>query len=315
VFTAQLLPGPQRLRGGAGTGGNVAFSVDNGGSVNYDPTLEGTLTGAGSSALGVNGRTVTIDATALNAAPNLFLDESTFVPTASVFTAQLLPGAQSLLDPQGTGGGVTFSVDNAGNLSYDPTLEGALTGAGSSALGVNGRTVPINVGALTSPTLLLDTVVFIPAPGVFTGHLLPGEQRLQDANGGGLVSFTVANDGKLSYDRSLEGALTGAGTSALGVNGRTFTIDARALAATSGSLSLDAVPIPTASVFTATLLPGLQSLGQGPFATVFFTLNNDGTLAFSNALAFSDVLEGRGTSTLTVKGETIHIDARALSAV
>jgi hypothetical protein len=31
-------------------------------------------------------------------------------------------------------------------------------------------------------------------------------------------------------------------------------------------------------------------------------------------LLFSDILEGRGTSALTVKGETIHIDARALSA-
>jgi hypothetical protein len=72
--------------------------------------------------------------------------------------------------------------------------------------------------------------------------------------------------------------------------------------------------MPTTSVFTARLLPGLQILAQGPYSFVTFTVNNNGTLDYANSLAFSDILEGRATNTLTVKGETIHIDARALSA-
>jgi hypothetical protein len=49
--------------------------------------------------------------------------------------------------------------------------------------------------------------------------------------GGGSAAFSVTNDGKVSYDPTLEGALTGVGTSTLNVNGRTVSIDARAFAA------------------------------------------------------------------------------------
>jgi hypothetical protein len=265
----------------------------------------------------VLGRTVPIDATLLNSDAFLLLSEAVSFPTATPFTAQLLPGPPCLRGGGGTGGNVAFTVANDGTVSYDPTLEGALTGANTSALGVNGRTVTLNVGALTTPDLFLDEAVFVPVPSVFTGQLLPGVQTLRDGGagaGGGPVVFTVSNAGTVVYDPSLKGALTGTGTPTLGVVGRTVTIDARALAATSSNLSLDAHSFPTASVFTAQMLPGAHDIAQGPFASVFFTLKNDGTLDFSNALAFSDVLEGRGTSTLTVKGETNHVDARALSA-
>jgi hypothetical protein len=210
VFTAQLLPGPQRLRSTAGAGGDVSFSVANDGTLGYNPTLEGALTGAGASALGVSGRTVPINATALNADPDLYLDEAVVFPSAAVFNAHLLPGVQSMRGARGTGGEVSFAVANDGTVGYVSTLEGALTGAGTSALGVNGRTVTLNISAFTTTNLFLDEAVLIPAPSAFIGHLLPGVQSLRDAGiSGGAVAFTVTNGGFVGYDPTLEGALGG----------------------------------------------------------------------------------------------------------
>src|SRR5262249_35590676 len=133
--------------------------------------------------------------------------------------------------------------------------------------------------------------------------------------------FSVSNDGTVGYDESggLAGLLSGAGSDTLTVNGRSVTIDATALAHDLPNLSLNyqGVTYHSDTSFTITVLPGTQYLHNNSSGggAVLFKVANDGTVDYSNPLALSDTLEGRGTRTLTLKGETIHIDARALSGV
>jgi hypothetical protein len=315
VSTVRVLPGPQLLLSPGGFGGEQYFTVANDGTVSYDPSLEGAFTGAGTSTLGVNGRAITLNVGALSE-PFLYLDEISPLASASVFTAHVLPGAQLLEGPGVAGGDVVFTVANDGTVSYDPSLEGVLTGASTDALGINGLTVTLNVGALSDTYLSLDYSIVVPTtnPSMVTARVLPGPQLLLGPGDyGGYVTFTVAEDGTVGYDPTLEGALTGAGTDTLGIVGRTIIIDATALTV-GGDLNFSNT-FRTDAPFTATVLPGPQLLRQGLYSSVTFTVANDGTVDYSNPLALSDALEGRGTMMLTLKGETIHIDATALSGV
>jgi hypothetical protein len=154
-------------------------------------------------------------------------------------------------------------------------------------------------------------------------HLLPGAQYLQDYGGGGSADFQVTPEGTVDYsdDPSLAGILSGQGTPMLTVIGRAVAINATAL--TTGPLVLNTYSQfgtagPFTAPFTATVLPGTQYLQQGAYSLVTFTVGNDGTISIDNPLALSDTLEvqnGAVVPTLVVKGETIHIDARALSGV
>jgi hypothetical protein len=320
VYSANLAAGTHTLLYGNGVGPAdiVAFNVDNSGAVSYDSSLNGVLSGQGSSTLLVNGRTVQIDATALTM-PDLSFNFSVNCVTAKPFKVTVLPGAQSLLHGNGVGPSdiVAFSVDNSGAVSYDSSLNGVLSGQGSSTLVVNGRTVQIDASALTMPDLSLNFSVNCLTATPFKVTVLPGAQSLLHGNGVGpadIVAFSVDNSGAVSYDSSLNGVLSGQGSSTLLVNGRTVQIDATAL--TMPDLSLNfSVNCVTATPFKVTVLPGVQSLlhgnGVGPSDIVAFSVDNSGAVDYDPSL--NGVLSGRASSTLVVHGVTVQIDATALT--
>src|SRR5262249_24413757 len=131
----------------SGYGGYVYFSIDNQGTVHYDPTLEGVLSAAGTSTLTINGTTVTIKPSAaltLAAGLNLNYDYAHAYALGPPFSATLLPGNSILVSAaSGYGGFVLFSIDNQGHVGYGHELEGVLSGAGTSTLNVNGATITI----------------------------------------------------------------------------------------------------------------------------------------------------------------------------
>jgi hypothetical protein len=93
-----------------------------------------------------------------------------------------------------------------------------------------------------------------------------------------------------------------------------ITVDARALSAPQATLS-GMGPFSTTAVQSLTLAPGSYTLTYNAGASqpsVVFAVTSAGLVDFVPAL--DGVLTGRGTTTLTVAGRTIQVDATALSA-
>jgi hypothetical protein len=189
----------------------IDFTVNPDGTVAYDPSLQGALAGAGTTELTIAGRTVSFDPTALGTA-TVFIDGRAFAGTAP-FTVKLLPGQHAV----GTAAGLTpatFTVGNDGTVGYDPSLQGALTGAGTATLTVAGVSVPIDPTALDEPTFTVDGTAYN-ASAVATVLLLPGGHYLQ--TNAGTEAFTVNADGTIAYDPLLGNVFSGAGTKTLTV--------------------------------------------------------------------------------------------------
>jgi cytoskeletal protein CcmA (bactofilin family) len=307
-----LTEGTHTLSEYYGSGSTLTFSVGANGIISYANSLAGVLSGQGTSTLTVNGRAVTINATALST-PLLTVDTGLARQTTSAFTLTILPGAQWLWDYYGSGSTIRFTVNNNGTVSYASSLAGILSGQGTSTLTVHGRAVTVNATALSLPGLTINYGIYRQTNAAFTLNLLPGAQSLADHYGSGTtLNFTVNSNGSVSYASSLAGILSGQGTSTLTVKGKSVTINATAL-------SLPALTInygiyrQSSAAFTLNLLPGAQSLADyyGSGSTLKFTVNSDGTVSYDPSLA--GIVSGQGTSTLTVIGRAVTINATALS--
>jgi hypothetical protein len=114
--------------------------------------------------------TVTVDARSLSL-PSLALDVSMPITNAAPLPFTALPGTYPIEDAAGSGAFVQFTVTAAGKVTYDPALEGTLTGTGAATLVVHGVTVTVDVRSLSLPSLALDVSVPITnaAPLAFTG--------------------------------------------------------------------------------------------------------------------------------------------------
>jgi hypothetical protein len=240
-----------------------------------------------------------IDATALTSS-YISIDYVAYDP-AKPFTAQLQAGTHVLIMIGGAM--VYFTTDDAGKIDYDTALEGILSGRGTKSLQVNGAAVTIDGTSLTSDYLSLDTMGQDKTKP-FSARLLPGTHSLA-THGGAIVHFTVGNSGKFDYDASLEGILTGRGTDSLRVHGAAVTIDATALS--SDILSLNYKAQDKTDPFGARLIPGQHVLATHGGAIINFTVTDRGTIDYDPIL--DDVLSGRGTSALSVSGQSIKVHA------
>jgi hypothetical protein len=336
TLATTVLPGLQTLSGNSGTpGGSVSFAVTNQGTIDLsglDPLLDGVLAvqdGAGTQ-LQVIGRTITIDFASEfhDTEPFLNLNFSSHngsFSTASSFAATVLPGTQTLSGNNGEPGFVTFTVTPQGKVDFGADLDGVLVGRNGTDLTVNGRPITIDARLLTQTSLVLSTFVQFNTASPFQGRLLPGNGYFLLGGSGtaGFVRFDLHNDGMfdISAYPSLANVLSVQGGTDLVVHGVTIAIDATAFQPSVSNLSLDERYFFNSNgPYRVTLLPGAGQLLQEPgtFGFVTFTVNDDGTIAIPRALALSDTLEVQiimGVSKLIVRGETIHIDARALSGV
>jgi hypothetical protein len=300
AFSVRLLPGQHSVS--ANGYDHVYFTVAQDGTVDYAPALEGVLSGRGTTSLSVNGRAVRLNAGGLGVS-SLLLDYA-WHGAASALDARLLPG-QHWLSTNGYDY-VYFTVAQDGTISYDPAMEGVLSGRGTTSLSVNGRAVRLDASDLGVSSLLLD-YAWHGAASALDARLLPGQHWLC-TNGYDHVYFTVAQDGTISYDPAMEGILSGRGTTSLTVNGTAITLDIRALGVS--SLLLDYAWHDAASALNVRLLPGLHWLGTNGYDHAYFTVAQDGTIDYDAAL--EGILSGRGTRALQVNGAAVQLDARAL---
>jgi hypothetical protein len=147
---------------------------------------------------------IRIDATKLTA-PTLLLDGTQTISDSAPQWLTLQPGTHLLEDATGYGS-LYFTVNNDGTVSYDPALQGILSGQGSNQLTVNGATVTVDATALQDPNWTVDYRTNEQTTAPFTLYLLPGTHEL--SNSSGSVSFTVNPDGTLSYPSSEDALLS-----------------------------------------------------------------------------------------------------------
>src|SRR5581483_7713626 len=106
------------------------------------------------------------------------------------------------------------------------SLDGALSGRGTTSLSLLGRAVALDASALGVSAVAVDGT-WLDVAGPLALRLMPGQHYVYAQ--GVFTYFTVNADGTLDYDASLDGALTGRGTASLSLLGRTVTLDVSAL--------------------------------------------------------------------------------------
>jgi hypothetical protein len=208
------LPGALTLSDPAAAGATVAFNLTAAGTVGYAAALQGVLTGAGTSALAVHGRAVTLDTRPLST-PFLTLDEFVSVRNAAPVAFTDLPGTYTLVDSAASQAAVAFDVTAAGTVRYAAALEGLVTGAGTQALRVNGEAAQIDARALSArtPSFSVAGLGLFSTSVVQTLHVLPGQFHLQA--GTLQLAFTLTNLDQLAFASSLDPLLLGRGTNRL----------------------------------------------------------------------------------------------------
>lgn len=223
-FSVQLAPG-------------AIFSsieVSSVGVVSYDPSFEGNpFTGAGTATLTLVGHPVTIDATALSGTA-IVTGLENFSPAKS-FTYSLVPGDYRI---QGLPGGVhsfVFSVDGAGDVAYDPGLDGVVyAGQGTDTLSVLGFAITFDGSQLDNLGVFETELNGLGINDPIVAYSLPvGAFRIQ-ANPGYLLDLAdprtgvqVGVDGTVSYDPAIDGlGLAGLGTDTVAILPHPVLVDA-----------------------------------------------------------------------------------------
>ncbi|WP_026425112.1 RNA polymerase sigma factor [Actinokineospora inagensis] len=299
----KLAPGPHTLTVSAGP--KVAFQVTQDNRVEYDPSLEGTLTGAGTPSLVVHGHRVTLntdDVSYYNVTVT-----GTGWPTASTRSRYLLPGKHAMVFPAGKQ--LPFTVTGNGQVTYDHSLDTLLTGRDTSTLAVHGYQITLDTRELSYANTTVSGTGWPAYNPVGTRRLVPGSYTLNGMNGN-TVPFTVTDDGTVAYDSTMDRILTGAGTSTLTAHGLPVTVDYTDLDGTNATLDGAGWPVPQ-KVRTFRMLPGKQNFRTAGGQFVPFVLAADGRIDYDTSA--NSLLTGRGGNTLVVHGYRITLDVRDIS--
>ncbi|MFH1724485.1 MAG: PKD domain-containing protein [Elusimicrobiota bacterium] len=174
-------------------------------------------------------------------------------------------------------------------------------------------TITVDARALTTGRFSIGGATgLLPNDQVHTIAIAPGDYTFESNLGRQDFAFTVGADGLISYDSSLDAFVDGTGTTALVVNGYSFTVDALSLTVGRYSISDVSSLVPNDQVHTMAAIPGDYSfrsnLGAQNFA---FRLGSDGIISYDSSL--DAYVDGRGTADLVVRGFPFTVDALSLT--
>ncbi|GAA4433010.1 hypothetical protein GCM10023148_38680 [Actinokineospora soli] len=285
------------------SGGSVRFTVASDGTVDYPAAASAYLAGRGTRTLSTSGLPVTTSASGTSYAKSYVPGTGGWRSTATPHPLRLLPGAHEL---RLLGGPViTFTVDAAGRFAQPATPASYLTGLGTPALAVHGRTATLDVRSTSYAGFRL---VGTDEPWQSTAtprayRLVPGPHDLmtQDTV---QTRFTVDEDGFTDYATALDGVLDGRGTTGLVVTGVETTVDASA--AEQNHVVVDGAGAwrPSADPAAFRLVPGTHSVRLNGGPAFAFTTDSQGRVDYAGAL--DSALSGRGDRTLTVLGPRVR---------
>jgi hypothetical protein len=273
-----LLPGTYTLEVYAGLASVATFTVNADGTITYDSSLEGVLSGNNSKTLKVNGRTITVDARRLSEAQLQLLayhfnlgnevDNLPFNTNAlQTFTLLPVPTFGYQFDVGSLPANFSFNIDIAGNVHIPPSDANLASGEGTPTLTIGGAhvsvTVPTGLGAVT----VADTITL--TEGQQTDlYLLPysGGSPIDLKIGNQTTTFNLDTAGRVSGDPQLLRMLQLSGTAPTGgqscsvenalaeLNGWTLTsLSCQGVAQPDGTNAIDA---PSAVLAPSTRLRG-----------------------------------------------------------
>ena len=177
-------------------------------------------------------------------------------------------------------------------------------------------TITIDATALTATAFVIAGVGSFNADAAQSISLEEGTYTYLDGSAAGPgFQFTVSNTGTVIYAAELDPVmLDGLNTNTLVVNGAAITIDATALSSATWKVVGIVGNVSTATPETLRLLTGDYLFGDNSVVEtgVGFTVSADGRMTYAAPL--EPILSGAGTSTLTVDGAAITIDAHTLGS-
>ena len=311
-FPLTVLPGTQTISQYDDPGTACNFTVALSGDVSYEPSLDGVFSGQGTTTLVVNGATVTVDAHLLSD-PTVGFDYDFLESTTTPFPLTVLPGTQTISQYDDPGTACNFTVASNGDVSYEQSLDGVFGGQGTTTLVVNGVTITVDAHLLSDPTVGFDYDFLESTTTPFPLTVLPGTQTIaQYDDPSTACNFTVALNGDVSYEQSLDNVFSGQGTTTLVVNGVTITVNAHLLSDPSIGIDYNFLES-TTTPFPLTVLPGTQTISQyDDVGTAFnFMVDGNGNVSFDSSL--SSFLSVQNNTTLIISGVTITVDATALT--
>lgn len=249
---------------------------------------------------------VTIDATALTPPTFRVLTVTGPLSTAAAQTLELDPGEYVFSDE--ANGIFSFVVDAGGLVTYNPTFENFLDGAGTTTLTVRGFDLTFDATALTSPTFRVDHVFYGASTSVIrSATMLPSDYNALGDAASNDILFHVDYNGNFQVVSGSEDYMFGAGTPNLVIRGFDFTVDARALSSPRFQI-LNIVPVvSTGTVRSVTGIPG----GNYEFYDVLghsflFAIDPDGAVRYN--AAYESFLDGAGSAGLVVAGFGITVE-------
>jgi hypothetical protein len=152
-LTVKVIPGDHRVALEAGPA--FTMTVTAAGEVRHDPALDGFLDVAGGTTLVVKGSEVWVDATE-TVYPQFWIGGGRApYGSAQRHALRLVPGQHNLF-LQG-GPRYPFTVDAAGHVDYDASLNGALAGRGGSTLVVRGSGLRWGYGLINNGDAALNS--------------------------------------------------------------------------------------------------------------------------------------------------------------
>jgi phenolic acid decarboxylase len=312
-----------------GPGGTVrTVVVKNDGTIDYDPSLDGVYAGRGTTTLTVKGLAIAVDATVLTE-QQVKLVGMASADNKTVYQATVTPGSYGVYTAgasvPGPGGmPQSLVVKNDGTVDYDVSLNSVYGGRGTTTLTVKGFGLTVDATALNKQQMQLVGAAIFDSKTVQNLTVAAGTYAVYTsggyvfAPGGSARSVAVKNDGTIDYDASLNGIYGGRGTTTLTVNGLAVTVDATPLSEQQMQL-VGVTSFDSKTVQHVTVTPGSYDIYTAGGGYVFgpngnvrtVVVKNDGTVDYDVSL--NGVYGGRGTTTLTVNGLALTVDATALS--
>ena len=263
---------------------------------------------------------ITFDARTLSA-PSFNVNFGATAPTNQIHTIELTPGSYNFHSPPSSPNNLlAFTVTNTGTVDFDLSADAYAGGRGTSTMTVTGLPLTVDATALSSPdwSLLATGGGYGSTTQVSTLRVLPGLYRFEmpASHAGMTFNFPLGIDGMLDFDPSHDAYASGRATSTLTVVGLPLTINATALSHGDFNILYGGGGSGLSSqVTTVRLLPTTASplWFQSPASSlniVPFTFSTSGVVDYDNSL--DAYVSGRGTSTLTISGFPIIINATAV---
>ncbi len=209
---------------------SIPFTIASDGTVSYDASYAGQLSGQGTQTLTITGIPFTLNSQL--SPTQLTLGGQGTQLTSGVNQLCLLPGAHAVYYYSDLQSGsvvplyFVFTLNADGTVAYDPSFATVLSGQGTQTLTATGLNFHfVSQLSLNTSNFFIAGLPLQFSSGANSFNLLPGtyyiayEADLPSGTTNVGFQFTLGSDGTISYDSSLSSELSGEGTNTLTVTG------------------------------------------------------------------------------------------------